>query len=173
MTSSLLGDAVAHHVWATEELIDACAALTPVQLDTAVPGTFGSILGTLRHLVSSDGWYLTFFGGPSDRVHEQDETSLADLRAAITANGAAWRELLAGEVDPDAEIVERDEGGELRSPIGVRLAQVVHHGTDHRSQVCTALTILGVTPPDIDLWAYARATGRERLIPETGPPARS
>jgi uncharacterized damage-inducible protein DinB len=173
VTSSLLGDAFAHHVWATEELIDACAVLTPDQLATAVPGTYGSILGTLRHLVSSDGWYLTFFGGPEERVHEQDETTLAELRSAITANGAAWAALLAGEVDPDEEIVERDEGGELRSAIGVRLAQVVHHGTDHRSQVCTALTSLGVTPPDIDLWAYARATGRERLLPAAGPPARS
>jgi uncharacterized damage-inducible protein DinB len=172
MTSSLLEDAFAHHVWATEELIDACAALTPGQLDTAVPGTYGSILGTLRHLVSSDGWYLTFFGGPSERVREQDETSPADLRAAITANGVAWAELLAGEVDPDEEIVEREDGVELRSAIGVRLAQVIHHGTDHRSQICTALTSLGLTPPDIDLWAYARATGRERLVPATVPPHR-
>jgi uncharacterized damage-inducible protein DinB len=45
----------------------------------------------------------------------------------------------------------------------VRLAQVVHHGTDHRSQVSTALTSLGVEPPDIDVWAYAREFGRERL----------
>ncbi len=36
-------------------------------------------------------------------------------------------------------------------------------GTDHRSQVCTALTSLGVEPPDIDVWAYARESGRERL----------
>jgi hypothetical protein len=41
--------------------------------------------------------------------------------------------------------------------------KVVHHGTDHRSQVCTALTSLGVEPPDIDVWAYAREFGRERL----------
>ena len=51
MTATLLDDAVAHHVWATERLIDACAALTPEQLDDAGPGTYGSILETLRHLV--------------------------------------------------------------------------------------------------------------------------
>jgi uncharacterized damage-inducible protein DinB len=54
---------------------------------------------------------------------------------------------------------------EVHDPIGIRLAQVLHHGSDHRSQICTALTSLGVTPPEIDLWAYARETGRERAVP--------
>ena len=35
MTTSLLGDAFAHHAWATERLIDACAALAPEQLARA------------------------------------------------------------------------------------------------------------------------------------------
>ena len=52
---------MAHHIWATERLIDACAALTPEQLRTPAPGTYGSIIDTFRHLVSTDGWYLTFF----------------------------------------------------------------------------------------------------------------
>jgi len=37
---------------------------------------------------------------------------------------------------------------------------VIHHGTDHRSQICTALTQLGVEPPEIDVWAYGVASGR-------------
>ena len=39
--------------------------------------------------------------------------------------------------------------------MGIRLAQALHHGTDHRSQICTALTTLGVEPPEIDVWAFA------------------
>jgi uncharacterized damage-inducible protein DinB len=46
--------------------------------------------------------------------------------------------------------------------MGFQLAGVLQHGTDHRSQVCTALTSLGVEPPQIDLWAYGEATGRTR-----------
>lgn len=166
MTTSLLGDAFDHHIWATEVLIDVCTALTPEQLKTPAPGTYGSIVDTLRHLVQSDGWYLSFFR--EDRTALTDEQAermgLAELRSAMTSNGAAWTALLAGEIDPDAVIVERGEGWELHSPFGVRLAQVVHHGTDHRSQICTALTSLDVTPPDIDLWAFARASGREQLF---------
>jgi uncharacterized damage-inducible protein DinB len=39
MTRSVLSHAFGHHVWATEQLLDACAALTPEQLQTTVPGT--------------------------------------------------------------------------------------------------------------------------------------
>ncbi len=169
MTTSLLGDAFAHHIWATERLIDECAALTPAQLKTPAPGTYGSIIDTLRHLVASDCWYLSFFPGEHTAVDEEAEVSLAELRSATTSNGTAWLELLAGDLDADADVVELDNGWEIHSPVGVRLAQVIHHGTDHRSQVCTALTSLGVTPPEVDVWAFARATGRERAVPAPAP----
>jgi uncharacterized damage-inducible protein DinB len=60
----------------------------------------------------------------------------------------------------------RADGSSITAPLGVRLAQAIHHGTDHRSQVCTALTTLGVTPPEIDAWDYARSLG---LVTETPP----
>ena len=45
---------------------------------------------------------------------------------------------------------------------GIRLAQVVHHGSDHRSQICTALTELGHEPPEFDVWAYGETVGLVR-----------
>ncbi len=168
MTVSLLGDAFSHHVWATEQLIDHCVALTPEQLATTVPGTCGSIIRTIHHLVASDRWYLSFFREEMPQV-DKTEVDLAALRSTIMTSGKAWAELLTGELDPDTVIEERDEEGVVYSPVGVRLAQVIHHGTDHRSQICTALSNLGVTPLEIDLWAYARATGRERTEPAPAP----
>jgi hypothetical protein len=38
-------------------MIDARVQLGPEQLETAVPGTYGSILDTVRHLVGSDSGY--------------------------------------------------------------------------------------------------------------------
>ena len=52
------------------------------------------------------------------------------------------------------------------APVGIRLAQALHHGTDHRSQICTALTTLGVEPPGIDVWDYGVEAGR---VTETEP----
>jgi uncharacterized damage-inducible protein DinB len=165
MTASLLDDAFAHHVWATGRLIDECAALSPEQLATPAPGTYGSIIDTLRHLVATDVWYLSFF--PVEQpppIDEKAETSLAELRRVITSNGTSWTAVLAGARDADEDMVERGDGWEFHSPLGFRLAQVVHHGTDHRSQICTALTSLGLTPPEIDLWAFGEATGRTRAV---------
>lgn len=162
MTTSLLDDAMAHHIWATERLIDECAALTPEQLATPAPGTYGSILDTFRHLVSTDCWYLTFFRDEPQRIEEESEADLAELRAATTSNGKDWMELLAGGLDGEADVVEHGDGWNFHSPTGFRLAQVIQHGTDHRSQICTALTSFGVEPPGIDLWAFGEASGRTR-----------
>jgi uncharacterized damage-inducible protein DinB len=49
--------------------------------------------------------------------------------------------------------------------MGIRLAQALHHGTDHRSQICTALTTLGVEPPSIDVWDFGERDGRVVEIP--------
>jgi uncharacterized damage-inducible protein DinB len=62
---------------------------------------------------------------------------------------------------------KRDDGSETHAPLGIRLAQAIHHGTDHRSQVCTALTSLGMEPPFIDVWDFGDATGRTKEIPPT------
>jgi len=162
VTASLLHDSMAHHIWATQRLIDACEALTPEQLRAPVPGTYGPIIATFGHMVSSDGWYLTFFRDWTNLIEEDSDVSLAELRSAITANGAAWMELLAGDLDGETDMVERGDGWNFHAPTGFRLAQVIHHGTDHRSQICTALTSLGIEPPEIDLWAYGGATGRTK-----------
>ncbi|MBA2275893.1 MAG: DinB family protein [Chloroflexi bacterium] len=162
MTYSLLDDAFAHHIWATERLLDECASLSPEQLTTPAPGTYGSILDTFRHLVSADCWYLTFFREEPQRIHEGSEASLDELRPAITSNGKSWMRLLASKLDGEADVVEHGDGWNFHSPTGLRLAQVVQHGTDHRSQICTALSSFGVDPPEIDLWAYGEATGRTR-----------
>ncbi len=165
MTTMQLEDAFAHHSWASETLIDACAGLTAEQLAAPVPGTYGSIMDTLRHMVGSDSRYLDRFRPEVPTADEEKGASLPELSAIIKRNGPVWIEVLAAETDLDRDIVEPDDGLVVHSPVGVRLAQVIHHGTDHRSQVCTALTGLGIEPPDIDVWAYAQASGRQWLEP--------
>ena len=162
MTMHHLTESFGHHVWATCRLIDACLELTPGQLETTVPGTYGSILDTFRHLVIADCWYLTFFRDEPQLLAEGSEPNLAEMRAAMTTTGTAWLALLATGLDGEADAVEQGDGWTFHAPTGFRLAQVIQHGTDHRSQICTALTSLGVEPPVIDLWAYGEATGRTR-----------
>jgi uncharacterized damage-inducible protein DinB len=162
MRRSLVEDAFAHHVWASLRLLDACVVLSSEQLETAVPGTYGSILQTMRHLIGGDSWYLFDITGDRARRIEEDHMDLHELRAAMEADGSAWSTFLAQDLDPDAVLKEVDEsdGYEREATIGIWLAQTLHHGTDHRSQICTALTILGLEPPSIDVWDFGLQAGR-------------
>ena len=157
----MLEDAFAHHVWATLRLIDACLVLSAEQMATAIPGTYGSILDTQRHLVGADASYLFVTSGERTPLIDEDHMSLPELRAEMEGHGTAWSRLLADDLDPDAVLVRhRDDGSETHAPMGIRLAQALHHGTDHRSQICTALTSLGVEPPYIDAWDFGFQDGR-------------
>jgi uncharacterized damage-inducible protein DinB len=154
-------DAFGHHAWATRQLLDICASLPPEQLSTPTAGTYGSILDTLRHLVGADAWYLHVLSGGRVEAIDEDSMGLDELRSQMEAHDDAWRKVLADAPEAAADVtVTRDDGTRSHAPAGIRVAQVLHHGTDHRSQVCTALTLLGVEPPDIDVWAFGELDRR-------------
>jgi uncharacterized damage-inducible protein DinB len=157
-----MDDAFAHHIWATLRLIDACTPLSQEQLETPVPGTYGSIIATMRHLVGADSWYLFDITGDPARRIDDESMDLSQLRSAMEDDARAWSQVLVGGPDPDLVVHEIDEndGFERDATMGIRLAQALHHGTDHRSQICTALTSLGVEPPDIDAWDFGVENGR-------------
>jgi len=86
MTRSALEDAFAHHIWATLRLIDACLVLSDEQLATNVPGTYGSILDTMRRVVGADASYLLVLSGErTPELGEEDEAALTlpEMRAVI------------------------------------------------------------------------------------------
>ena len=115
----------------------------------------------MRHLVGADASYLELLS--EGRVQPIDEDSMSLARAAAGDGGQrpVWADVLAAAGDPDAMVVRhRDDGSTSTAPLGIRLGQVVHHGTDHRSQICTALTSLGITPPEIDVWDFGWQEGR-------------
>lgn len=168
MDRPLLDDAFAHHVWASLRLIDTCLVLTPEQLDAAVPGTYGSIRETMRHFVGGDSYYLSHLTGDPAREIDADHMGLRQLRDVMEADERTWIELLATDLEADAVVKDVDEDGyERDATIGIRLAQALHHGTDHRSQICTALTTLGVEPPGIDVWDFGVHAGRVVEVPST------
>lgn len=168
MSRSILSDAFDHHVWATVRLLDACQGLTSDQLSATVTGTYGSIIDTLRHIVGADVAYLDVLAGDQAPFDEEAAT-LTDLRSRMVGHLRSWAGVISDDPDPDTPAIRyREDGSEGHAPTGIRLAQVLHHGTDHRSQVCTALTSLGLEPPDIDVWAFAETQGRYREIPADG-----
>lgn len=170
-----------HNVWATKTLIDACRTLTPEQLTAPASAAYGSIIETLNHLVMSDGSYLFSLGGPQtswvasyqrelDRVPEwwidgplEDRADLDELAARTDETERLWRSLFdSEELDVDRVLVL--DSGTYECPAGIVLAQVFHHGSVHREQVCAMLTGFGIEPPDIQPWGFADATGVSRFV---------
>jgi len=165
MSDVILSDACAQHVWATLRLLDACRELTAEQLATTVPGTYGSIIDTLRHTVGADASYLNLLTDGAVAKVDEDDMRLDELREAQASYGEAWARLIASDRDPSTDVVRhRDDGSESHAPFGIRVVQALQHGTDHRSQVCTALTTLGIEPPGIDIWAWAQEQGRAWIV---------
>ena len=161
----MLRDAIGHHLWATTNQLDVCATLSADELATEVPGTYGTILDTLRHLVAADCSYLSVISG--GRFGDTDARWVPARRRpssarSWTTNAEGWDAVLADDdLDEDRDLVRhRPDGTSTHAKLGIRLAQVVHHSSDHRSQVNTALTTLGRAPEEFDVWAYGESVGR-------------
>ena len=59
--------------------------------------------------------------------------------------------------DDVARRIDMNEG--RGSTVGVVLAQLVHHGNEHRTQATTILGANGIEPPALSGWGYGRAAG--------------
>jgi uncharacterized damage-inducible protein DinB len=152
----ILADLFRHNLWANLKLIDLCAALPEETLATAVPGTYGDIRATLKHLVGAEERHLpALIGGPERRNPTLEETDpdLATLREHARQSGEgfiAYAESVVG--DPILQATWR--GQTYETPASLFLVQAINHATEHRSQVMTALTQAGITPPDLDGWSW-------------------
>jgi uncharacterized damage-inducible protein DinB len=147
----------AHHLWATEALIDHLSGLPSERLDEAIPGTYGSMVATLTHLVDADGRYLVRFEDPSPPPAE-DRTGvpLATLRSEVAEHGGQWDLILdrleRGELT--AVVHAKPDYPETDDAEGLLLLQAIQHGNDHRTQICSTLGALGEQVPELDGWEY-------------------
>ena len=147
----------AHHLWATEKLFDHLERLARERLDDAVPGTYGSILSTLTHLVDADGRYLLRLTTTSPSPFEDGGSRpIATLRPEIDDHRTRWNGFLdrldAGTLR--ASITGREDYPDTHDAEGLLLLQAIHHGNDHRTQICSTLGALGQDVPDLDGWTY-------------------
>ncbi len=156
-----------HHLWATEKLIDLLAGLPRERLDATVPGTYGTISETLTHLVGADERYLLRLRGPLPPYEDHGARPLEALRADLHDHAVRWESALEWleRGDLRAAIRGREDYPDTDDAEGMLLLQAVHHGNDHRTQICSILGALGEEIPDLDGWTYW-AEGRS----EGGPP---
>jgi uncharacterized damage-inducible protein DinB len=151
-----------HHLWANLCLLEACEKLTDDQLNATAVGAYGSIRETLDHITNSERSYFSRIstGKRYDRPEGAPPLTLAQMRESLHSTGTGLIEW-ASKVQPE-ETVEIDwEGTPRQVPKTILLTQVINHATEHREQIKTILTQLGIEPPDLQGWAYFDEMDRE------------
>lgn len=174
IVSDALRDPLRHNTWATKELLAFCRDLAPEQLEASAEGTYGSVLDTLRHLVGAERRYrMRLSGDTPEPVDPTDGADLEGLDRLMDENGRFWEELAAGQFDSDRVCtwISTVSGAHTEASAGILVAQALNHGNEHRAQIYTVLTTIGVEPPHYDAWSYAMATGLFREDPPRQPTA--
>ena len=157
-----LHDLSRHNAWATARLLEFCQDLDDASLNATVPGTYGSILETLRHIVASEGSYLYRLTGESSvrGWSPDDPVGLDVVRERAVLLASTWEQFLVGDVDAERLGEARGDDGLFAVRAGVFITQAFHHANEHRAHVCTILGATGHEPPDLSAWEYAITTGR-------------
>jgi uncharacterized damage-inducible protein DinB len=155
-------DLIRHNSWATAQVLAYCRDLDEFALNATVPGTYGSIVATMTHLVSWDSAYLSRLAPQLgiERWSEEDGVSLEILieRAAILATW--WEAAFADGIDFDRMGEGSGPDGDVFTmPFSTFFTQAIHHANEHRAHVCTILGALGLGTPDVSSWGYSMATG--------------
>ena len=164
-----LHDLARHNAWATEQVLTFCKGLDPSQLNATSPGTYGTIIELLRHIIDSEASYLFRVSGiwPAFPWPRGEAVGLDLLSERAATLAATWEQFLAGDVDTEQLGEAKGDGGTVFAVRGgVFIAQALHHANEHRAQICTILGTRGHEPPDVSAWGYAVATGRSWIKTE-------
>jgi len=122
---------------------------------------WGSIHGTLCHLLWGDRqWMSRFAGWAGPGVPVKDSPRLIeDFGALRAAREQADADLVAWAAGVDEVWLAQDQvwfsgaaGRELRKPRGLLMAHLFNHQTHHRGQVHAMLTAAGERTGDTDLF---------------------
>ena len=150
-----------YNAWQNEQLMVAIRHLAPAELTKDRGAFFGSILGTLNHILWADRMWLHRFGAEDTAP----EGGIADS-PALTPTGAAWsaeRFTTDGRIRAWANRVHSIDltgdltfysgalGAEITTPMAACVAHFFNHQTHHRGQVHAMLTRAGLPAPVTDI----------------------
>jgi uncharacterized damage-inducible protein DinB len=162
MTENFLEKLFEHNNWANSKIIQACYTLSDEQLDAEPQSvTKGTIRRTLVHLVSSQHSYLRTLTLPLEERLEAVNVAFAELQESASKSGEGLLALARGAQKPLKDQLQTRDNFYVEP--WVLMVQIINHATEHREQINSMLSALGVTPPDLDGWSYGEVTNA--LIP--------
>jgi uncharacterized damage-inducible protein DinB len=150
--------------WANRRLYDDTASLPDPDRKRPIGLFFGSVHGTLNHLLVADQiWMRRITGeGPQpERLNQILHEDFADLRAAREQEDDRIVRFITGldEAGYDRMLEYRNSTGKtFQQVLDAALTHFFNHQTHHRGQAHAGLTILGVREPaSLDLLALQRS----------------
>ena len=149
--------------WANRRLYDACAALAEDEYRGERGMFFGSIHGTLNHILVGDLLWLARIEGIEGPALRLDDRPCGDLNGLRQAREEQDERMIALTAAADEGGLDRPvryrraTGPDLQeTPLHVCWLHLFNHQTHHRGQVHDQLSQTGVPPPPLDLIYFVR-----------------
>jgi len=147
--------------WANQRLWDAVNALPVGAVDQEIGAQFSfpTLKEMLAHILAAQIVWLSRWQGTSPFAlpSGKDFPDLASLRDRWDRVGADLTAFIAGLSEQDLARVmyyRNTQGQPFALPLGQQIQHLINHGTHHRSELATMLTMLGISPPPTDLVVF-------------------
>jgi len=156
----------AYNTWVNERLYEAAANLSDAEYRKDRGAFFGSLHGTLNHLLLGDLIWMRRFTGEGAEPDKLDAIlfeDLTELRAARRAEDARIEDYIK-RLD-EAALTGTIHYRTTRNPTDIEqelaplLIHFFNHQTHHRGQAHCLLTASAGAAPSFDLLVYQRQTG--------------
>ena len=155
-----------HMAWANQETIKHLQTLPDDALGAFATNPEWKVSEIIRHIVESGNFYSFRVSGsfPAevDKQESQPENS-AELQLLQEKAAVIDKSLLECEKLEDIEIeFVRNDETKVKRWRSTILSQAIHHATEHRAQIASALEAKGFAPVDLDeldLWSYESKHG--------------
>lgn len=157
-----------YNAWQNASLYGAAAGLDEAARRADRGAFFGSIHGTLSHLLWADllwmsrlaGWDRPPGGIPESPALEPGWAALTRRRRAADEGIETWAAALGpAALEGDLAWQSRALGRDLTRPLWLCVTHMFNHQTHHRGQVHALLTAAGARPADTDLFAMPAGAG--------------
>ena len=151
-----------YNAWANDRLYTACAALPEAEYMKARGAFFGSIHGTLNHILLGDKAWMGRLEGVAasfdglDQILHDDFAGLSDARTTEDRHIATFTERLRPAHLEDIVTYRNHAGEAQETPVRWILTHMLNHATHHRGQVHGMLSQVPVDPPPLDLIYFMR-----------------